>query len=148
MLKGNEKRTFWIVVMAICAVSLVTAWVSGFVTGMDNMIDSADMIGERPSVDYQFSVSFLIFAFLAIVAAAVAHICTKGKNSMKVKIIWAAVIGGYFLLSNIIFGSIFYAAEIGNYSVMIEYVTVTLAITVSYEIAFLAQCMLTRDANS
>lgn len=148
MLKDNEKRIFWIVVMAIAAVSLVTAWVSGLVVGIDTMIYNSDYIGEYPDVDCGFSVSVLLLCLLVIVATAVVHICTKGRHCMKAKIVWAAVIGGYFLLSSVAFAVVYHVAAIGDYTELIEYVTATLAITVSYEIAFLAQCMLDkRDSN-
>ena len=148
MLKENEKRIFWIIVMAIAAVSLVTAWVSGFVVGIDNMIYNTDAIGLYPDVDFGFSTSVLLLCLLVIVAAAVTHVCTKGRHCMKAKIIWAAVIGGYFLLSSIVFAIVFHAASIGDYAELIEYVTATFAIAVSYEIAFLAQCMLDRRDKS
>ena len=144
MLKGNEKRIFWIVVMAIAVVSLVTSIVSSFVVSVDYMIYFAKDLGIYPDSDFVFGAAFLMLALLVIVlVAAVMHICIKGRRSLKAKIICAAVIGGYFLLSSIIFTIVFHVAEIGQYSALMEYITVTLAITVSYEIAFLAQCMLT-----
>ena len=148
MLKKNEKRIFWIVVMAIAAVSLVTSWISGVVVGIENMINSADVLGQYTDSDFRFGVAFLLLTLWGIVAAAVAHLCTKGKHCMKAKMIWAIVIGAYFVLSAIAFTVAYYAYDIGDYADFIEYVTTSLAIAVSYEIAFFAQRMLdTRDSD-
>ena len=143
MLKENEKRIFWIVVMAIAAVSLVSAWVSGFVISLDNLIDNFDWIGQYESVDYDFSAAILLLTMFALVTAAVAHLATKGKNNKKAKIVWAAVIGGYFLLSCLVLGIVYYVV-VSQYTTMMSYVTATLSMAVSYEIAFLAQTMLAR----
>ena len=142
MLKKNEKRIFWIVVMAIAAVSLVTSWISGAIVGIDNMINSADNIGRYESVDYRFGIAFLLLALWVIVAAAVIHLSTKGKHSTKAKTIWAIVIGAYFVLSAIAFTVVYYAYDIGYYEDLMEYITTSLAIAVSYEIAFFARRML------
>ena len=148
MLKKNEKRIFWIVVMAIAAVSLVTSWISGIVVGMENMITSADNIGRYETVDFRFGVAFLLLSLWVIVGAAVVHLCTKGKHSTKAKAIWAIVIGAYFVLSAIAFTVAYRAYNIGYYEDFMEYITTSLAIAVSYEIAFFAQRMLdTRDSD-
>ena len=150
MLKENEKRIFWIVVMAIAAVSLVTSLVSSFVVTVDNLINTPKKnFGLWENDNFAFSAAFLMLVLFVIVAVAVVmNICIRGKHSLLVKIICASVIGGYFLLSSIIFTIVYYVGYIGEYNALMEYITLTLAIAISYEIAFLAQCMLTkRESN-
>ena len=147
MLKENEKRVFWIVVMAVAVVSLVSAWVSSFVISLEGFIDNADWLGKYEDVDYDFSTAVLLLAMFALVAAAVAHLATKGKNCNKAKIIWAAIIGGYFLLSSLVLGIIYYTV-VSNYNSMMTYVTTTLTMAISYELAFIAQWMLNRQPKA
>ena len=150
MLKENEKRTFWIVVMAIATVSLVTSLVSAFIVNVDYWIDVPPHLGiSYDDANFAFSIDFLMLAFLVIVVVAVVmNICIRGKNSLVVKLICASIIGGYFLLSSIIFTIVHYVGYIGEYYALMEYITITLAIAISYEIAFLAQCMLNkRESN-
>lgn len=154
MLKENEKRTFWIVVMAVAAVSLVSAWAASFIVTVDYMIDSAEYVGgnyqwgSSAGYDFVFSAAFLLLVFFIIIVAAVAHLATKGRNCKKAKIVWASVIGGLFLLSSIVLTTVYYVVEDvpdqSSYQALIGYITNTLAIAISYEIAFLAQCMLNR----
>lgn len=149
MLKENEKRTFWLVVMAIAAVSLVSGWAASFIVSLDGLIDAdADFLGTAAYYDFSFSIAFMLLVFFVVVAAAVIHLSTKGRNCLKAKIVWAAVIGGYFLLSSIIFTICFYEVEdvsdSTTYAALMSYLTTTLTIALSYEIAFLAQMMLGR----
>ncbi|MCM1289609.1 MAG: hypothetical protein NC132_03025 [Corallococcus sp.] len=149
MLKENEKRTFWIVVMAVATVSLVAAWASAFIVSVDSMIDRVEYIGKYESEAFAFSAAVLLLTVFIAVAAAVTHLATKGRNCTKAKIIWASVIGGFVLLSSIALTVANYCVDelIGSstsYQALIGYITNTLSIAVSYEIAFLAQMMLTR----
>ena len=146
MLKEKEKRTFWIVVMAVAVVSLVSAWVSSLIVSMDYIIDYAGELGEWADYDFMFSAAVLLFVLFALVVAAVAHLATKGRNCRKARIIWASVIGGFFLLSCIVLTVVAYVVirEYNGYMSLTSYVTAALSMAVSYEIAFLAQCMLNR----
>ena len=148
MLKEKEKRIFWIVVMAIATVSLVSALLSSFVVSVDYLINMEYNYLSEVDVQFNFSIALLMLAFFAIVVAAIAHLATKGRRSSKAKINWAAIIGGYFLLSNVMFAVCYYEVSgvEANYTYesLISYVTATLSIAISYEIAFLAQMMLSR----
>ena len=149
MLKEKEKRIFWIVVMAIAVVSLISACVSSIIVSMDDLINYGDAIGEWDDCDYAFSAAVLLLAFVVMVAAAVAHLATKGKNCVKAKIIWAAVIGGYFLLSCIVLTIVHYVVVVdyNSYKSLVAFATTGVSITVSYEIAFLAQMILSKNKN-
>ena len=149
MLKGKEKRIFWIVVMAIAAVSLVSACVSSIIVSMDDLINFGDAIGEWDDCDYAFSAAVLLLAFVVMVAAAVAHLATKGKNCVKAKIIWAAVIGGYFLLSCIVLTVVHYVVVVdyNSYNSLVAFATTGVSMTASYEIAFLAQMILSKNKS-
>lgn len=146
MLKENEKRTFWIVVMAVAAVSLVSAWLSSFIVSLDYIINNSEYVGEYAGVDYSLSIGVMLLVLFASVAAAVVHLSTVGRNCKKAKIAWASVIGGFFVLMALIFTILYYTNdEISNhYSELIGYITNGIAIAISYELAFLAQCMLAR----
>jgi len=146
MLKENEKRTFWIVVMAVAAVSLVSAWLSSFIVSLDYMIDGSKYLGEYVTEDYRMSIGVMLLVLFVLTAAAVAHLATTGRNNKTAKIAWASVIGGFFVLTALIFTILYYTdKELSNcYNELIGYITNTLAIAVSYELAFLAQCMLDR----
>ncbi len=146
MLKENEKRTFWIVVMGVAAVSLVSAWLSSFIVSLDCMINTSEYLGEYADSDYTFSIGVMLLVMFVLTGAAVAHLATKGRNCKSAKIAWASVIGGFFLLTSIIFTIVYHTDnDLSNcYSETMLYITDTLAIALSYELAFLAQCMLGR----
>lgn len=146
MLKENEKRTFWIVVMAVAAVSLISAWLSSFVVGLECIVANAEYLGRYESADFSFSLGFMLLVMFLLVAVAIALLSTVGRKSLPAKIVGACVIGGFFLLTSLIFTIVYHVTggSASGYTYHITYISNTLAIAISYELAFLAQCMLAR----
>lgn len=151
MLKENEKRIFWIAVMAVAVVSLVAAWASSFIVAVDYMIDSVRYLGKYIGEDLVFIEAILLLVLFVAVATAVIHLATKGRNCKTAKIVWASVIGGFVLLSSVAFTVVFYCVDEATkspflmnqpYQALIGYITNTITILISYEMAFWAQMML------
>jgi len=134
MLKENEKRIFWIVVLAICTISVVTSALSA-------LIFAIRMIGGNGYLEYLFAGIFISLFSVAFLVNVILEVVWRKKYSFKRSLVWLCSLCGSFVLFLIVMLSfLFLVSKNTFWSVL----ALGIDLLISYGIAFLAKAILNK----